>query len=112
MPKEFPTVITPEILRAQSHVDDAQIAKDIADTEEEITRYTRLQAAEEETARVHPAESERRIAQFKAEARPGMIEDRRKFVTFLKALQEARRMDFPRPMGAVRPGAEATGHGR
>lgn len=88
--KEYPTDITDAILAKNAHVSDAEIAMDIRDTEREIFDYERTLAAELELARSHPSPMERRLADFKAGARSHQIEERQRFVAFLRRLQEAR----------------------
>jgi hypothetical protein len=88
--REYPTVITAATLATNAHVSDSQIATDIADTEAEISNYQRLMVAEQEIAKTSPSEMDRRMADFKAGARPGQIAERQAFVDFLKRLQAAR----------------------
>lgn len=73
-----------------AHIPDEEVARDLLDTEREIEQYRRLQAAEEEIARSHPSAAERKMADFKARARPHQIAERQKLVDFLRALQAAR----------------------
>lgn len=82
--------ITDGYLAMTAHISDAQIAVDIADTEAEIANLRRLQAAEEEVARTSPSFAERKMADFKAGARPHQIAARQAFVDFLRSLQGAR----------------------
>jgi hypothetical protein len=88
--KVYPTVITAAILAELAHVPDQQVVTDIADTEAEISNYQRLMVAEQEIAKTSPSEMDRRMADFKAGARPGQIAERQAFVDFLKRLQAAR----------------------
>jgi hypothetical protein len=88
--KTYPEVITAEKLASLSHIPDAEIVKDIAETEAEIENYRRLEEAEREVARVHPNPHERRMADFKAGARPDQIREREAFVAFLRRIQSAR----------------------
>lgn len=87
---KYPEVITVRTLEVNAGISDDQLARDIADTEAEITNYRRLEAAEREVATVHPSAMERRMADFKAGARPRQIADREAFVSFLRKLQAAR----------------------
>ena len=85
--KAYPDVID---LAKYADIPDAEIAQDIRDTLGEIENYQRLLVAEREIARVHPSEGERRMADFKAGARPQQIAEREAFVAFLRRLQSAR----------------------
>lgn len=88
--KTYPDPISPEMLPNWAHISDYEIARDIADTETEIATYMRLEAAERTIASEHPSDSERRLAAFRSDARPLQIAERRKFVDFLRRLQDAR----------------------
>jgi hypothetical protein len=88
--RQWPTVIEAGVLAKNGHVSDAQIVTDIADTEAEIAQYERLMKAEQEIAKTSPSEMDRRMAEFKAGARPQQIAERQAFVDFLKRLQAAR----------------------
>jgi hypothetical protein len=88
--KKYPTVITDEILANLSKHSDEDIAKDITETEYEIGNLERLEEAEREVARVHPSHSERRLAEFRADARIEQRRQRQEFIDFLKRVQEAR----------------------
>jgi hypothetical protein len=85
--KQYPETID---LARYSGISDAEIVKDIADTEYEIANYERLQVAEREIARTHPNPHEARMADFKAGARSGQIAERTAFVAFLRRIQDAR----------------------
>lgn len=89
--KKYPEIITDEMLVKQAHIPDADVERDIADTEAEIANYERLQKAEAEVARTHPNEGERRMAHFRARARPSQIAERQAFVDFLRRLLAARK---------------------
>jgi hypothetical protein len=86
----WPAEITPDMLPRWAHISDAELEKDLADTQREIDDHRRLQAAEEEIARVHPSPAERRLAEFKADARPREIAQREEFVAFLTNIRSAR----------------------
>ncbi len=88
--KRYPEVITPEILAELAHVSDDEIAQDIADTEREISQYRAVGEAEAGIARAHPDQNERRMADFRARARPEQIAQREAFVAYLRRLQVAR----------------------
>jgi hypothetical protein len=88
--REYPETIDAAVLAKNAHVSDSQVATDIADTEAEISNYQRLMVAEQEIAKTSPSEMDRRMAEFKAGARPGQIAERQAFVDFLKRLQAAR----------------------
>jgi hypothetical protein len=88
--KGYPEVITPHVLEINAHITDEEIATDIADTEREIDGYRRTLVAEQEVARNHPSPIERKMADFRSSARPGQIEERERFVAFLRRLQAAR----------------------
>lgn len=77
-------------LEKYANISDAEIEKDIADTEREIAGYEATEKAEREIARSHPDQHERRMADFKAGAREGQREERRAFVAFLRRIQAAR----------------------
>ena len=87
---KYPEVITPEILAQNAAIPDSEIERDIADTEAEIANFRRLQVAEEVMARVHENPHERKMADFKARARPAQIAEREAFVAFLGRLKAAR----------------------
>jgi hypothetical protein len=88
---EYPTVITTETLPLWADKSDAEIAHDIADTEREIIELQEVQRREEAAANSTAiGEMERRMAGFKASARPHQIAERREFIAFLRRIQEAR----------------------
>jgi hypothetical protein len=88
--KEWPTEITAHVLEVNAKVSDERIRIDIRDTEIEIRNYERLRVAELDIADAHPDENERKMAAFKASARPGMIAERQAFVDFLNRILAAR----------------------
>jgi hypothetical protein len=90
MAGNYPEVIDAAVLAKNAHVPDRQVAIDITDTEAEISNYQRLMVAEQEIAKTSPSEMDRRMAEFKAGARPQQIAERQAFVDFLKRLQAAR----------------------
>lgn len=90
MPSPYPTAVTAADLPKYAHITDATVAKDLADTEDEIAKLRRLREADLIVAQSHPAAGHRRMAQFRAEARPQQIAEREAFVTFLTTLQAAR----------------------
>jgi hypothetical protein len=85
--KSYPEVID---LAKYSNVSDAEIVKDIADTEFEIQNLEQVEKAERAIAETHPSPHERRLADFKAGARPLQIAERQAFVAFLRRIQAAR----------------------
>lgn len=87
---KYPEAITAKVLEANAHVTDHEIRVDIRDTEREIENYRRLEKAEREVATVHENPMERKMADFKAGARPGQIAEREAFVAFLRRLLDAR----------------------
>lgn len=88
--KTYPEVITAEHLAKYAHISESEVAVDIIETEAEITSYQRLAVAEREIAALAISESERRLAAFRADARPLQIAEREAFVAFLRRLQAAR----------------------
>jgi hypothetical protein len=84
--KEWPTVMTDEAREKNKDIPDENIIRDIRDTLEEIRRIRAVQRAEDIIATEHLDEQERRLAQFRADARPYQIDERQKFVNFLKLL--------------------------
>ena len=89
---KYPDVID---LSQYDNISDAEIVRDIADTEREIADYERLEVAEREIAATHPNPMERRMADFKAGARPHQQQERRDFVGFLQRIQSARASRAP-----------------
>jgi len=88
--KTYPEMVTAEMLPKWADISDAEVEQDIADTEREIAQYRELREAEQRIAQHHPAQTERRMADFKAGARVGQIAERQRFVDFLRKLQAAR----------------------
>jgi hypothetical protein len=86
MGKEWPTVMTDGAREKNKDVTDESIITDIRDTLEEIRRIRAVQRAEDIIATEHLDQNERRLAQFRADARPHQIDERQKFVNFLKLL--------------------------
>lgn len=84
--KEYPKVVTAEIAEKSSHVTDAEIQQDIVDTEREIEQYRYLEKADQDVARNHPNDAERKLAIFRANARPYQIQQRENFLEFVRAL--------------------------
>jgi hypothetical protein len=83
---QYPTEMTDEIREKNKHVPDEQIITDIRDTLEEIRRIRAVQGAEDIIATEHLDQQERRLAQFRADARPHQIRQRQEFVNFLKLI--------------------------
>lgn len=88
--KEYPAEITVDMLPKWAHLRDEEIERDIRETQVAIDGYRATMQAEEITARSHPIESERRMADFKAGARPGQIAEREAFNAFLRRILAAR----------------------
>ena len=88
--KEYPQVITAEMLTIYAHISDEEINADIVDTEREIRQYRDMQAAEQRLAASHVEASERKMNAFRASARPNQIAEREEFVAFLRRVQAAR----------------------
>lgn len=88
--KEYPKVITTADLQRYAHITDDEVRRDILDTETEIAQYERVRKAESEIAEAHPDANVRRMADFKATARPLQIGERQDFVAFLRRLLDAR----------------------
>lgn len=86
MSREYPSAINEEERTRQKHVSDESIITDIRDTLEEIRRIRAVQRAEDIIATEHLDQNERRLAQFRADARPHQVDERQKFVNFLKLL--------------------------
>jgi len=91
--KRYPETLTPQILERTAKISDVEIVTDIADTEREIRDLREVQAAERVIAEKHLDPNERKMADFKASARDGQIAEREAFITYLKSLQTARRLD-------------------
>jgi hypothetical protein len=89
--KKFPTVITSEILMHNTHLPDERLEQDISDTNAEILGYKATMDAEQKIAQMHPDPQQRKLAAFRASARPQQIREREEFVTFVTRLLEARR---------------------
>jgi hypothetical protein len=87
---KYPEVIDARVLEINAHISDEDIRKDIRDTEREIADYTRLENAEREVADTHPDPMQRKMADFRANARPSQIREREAFVAFLTRLLDAR----------------------
>lgn len=85
--KQYPEVID---LTKYETISDGTIAKDIADTEAEVAGLRRTMAAEEEIARSHLNPNERTLADYRATGRPYQIEERERFIAFLRRIQDAR----------------------
>jgi len=88
--KRYPEIITPQILERTAHISDADVVRDIVDTEQEIENLRAVEAAELVIAARHLDPTERKMAAFKADARPLQIAEREAFVAYLKRLQGAR----------------------
>lgn len=89
--EEMVAAITAEMLPKWAHIPDATIERDIADTEEEVRNYERLLEAERVIAVSHPNMSERRMADFRAGARPSQIAERQQFIAKLRRILHLRR---------------------
>lgn len=87
----YPGGITEAVLARNAHIPSDEVERDIRDTEAEIARYRALEVAEREVADNSFDLMERKMADFKAQSRPGMIAEREKFVAFLRRLLDARR---------------------
>lgn len=85
----------PEVIDLSKYtgVSDAEVVKDIADTEAEIVALEKTRDAEDAqlASPLHSADSpQRRIVEFKRDARPEQIRARQAFIAFLKRIQAAR----------------------
>lgn len=89
MPK-YPTEITDAVLVQNKHITDSEMERDIAETEAEIAHLDHVWEAERILAQHSLDANERKLADFKASARPYQINERREFIAFLKRIQEAR----------------------
>src|SRR5690348_2321747 len=78
------------VLAKYADISDEEIAQDIRDTEREIANYALQKQAEETIAATSEHPHERKMAAFKASARPGMMRERQDFVDFLRRIQAAR----------------------
>lgn len=86
----YPETITPEVLAKVAHLDDAEIQRDLQDTEGEIADLEKMVEAELILSRHHIIPEQRRIYDIKASARHGQMQERKEFAAFLKRVQEAR----------------------
>lgn len=93
--KNYPQLINAEIAEKCAHITDEVIAADIADTQREIDQYKALRTAEQEVAKNHPLDHERRLAAFRASARDAQIDERERFIAFLTLLQTWRKEHYP-----------------
>ncbi len=82
--------VTPEILAANAHISDAEIEKDIADTQCEIDDLRQREKAYEALSTTAP-EHEQRLYRFKANAIPRMIQERAEFNEKLIAILNERK---------------------
>lgn len=87
---KYPTEITAAVLAKNAHISDETIRRDIADTEAEVANFTALLEVEQAASINLPDPHARRMAAFRAGARPSQIEERREFIAFLKAILAAR----------------------
>jgi regulator of protease activity HflC (stomatin/prohibitin superfamily) len=89
---KYPDVISSDYLATMAHVTDAEIERDIADTEAEILTEQRRADAQREVARnTGMGLPEYKMAHFRADAYQAGVQERIAFVAFLRKLQEARK---------------------
>jgi len=89
--REWPSVVDVGTLRENAHIPDSEVAETLVLTEAEIEHMEKVAAAYQVIADHHPDEHERRLAHFRSGAIRVHIDDRTKFVAFLRSLQRARR---------------------
>jgi len=89
-PSKYPDPITREMLPKWAHIPDDEIDVDIRETEAEIANLESTMCAERQLANSHPNPGERRMADFRAGARPAQIEARADLLGFLVRLRAAR----------------------
>lgn len=89
-PFGYPDPITAEMLPKWAEHSDADVARDLADTEQEIAALHRVQEAERSLAQSHPNPNERHMNQYRADGRDGQLAHREAFCAFLRRLQAAR----------------------
>lgn len=87
---KYPAVITEDVLAAQAHISNEEIERDIADTQAEVEHLDHVWEAERTLARHHLDANDRKLYDFKANARPYQIHERREFILFLQRLLHAR----------------------
>lgn len=87
--KTYPEVIDLSKYAAHS---DADIQRDIAETEAEIRAEKAMLDGERAMLATNSLpDHQRRMTEFRSSARPDAIKERENFVAFLKRIQEARR---------------------
>lgn len=89
-PHQFPTIIDDEERAKTANVTLEQMCIDYVDTIDEIRRINAVQRAEDIIATEHWEPQERCMAQFRADARPAQVDERKKFLAYLKLLIEDR----------------------
>lgn len=87
---KYPEVVTAAQLDKLVHITDAEIARDIADTEKEIMDLQRTMEAEQTLAETHHDPMQRKMADFTSRARPSQMRERQDFVDYLRRVQTAR----------------------
>lgn len=88
--KFYPVEITPEILERHRGIDDAEIQKDINDTQQEIVQLGKMQEGYRIFAQHHLSEFERQKADLAVGSIYGEIQNRENFINYLKRVQAAR----------------------
>jgi len=86
----YPTVITPEILKAHAHISDDEIAKDLADTLTEIPLKQIEIEGYEKLAQALGHRPDARLNDMRLSVARDTLEHMNEFVAYLKALQAAR----------------------
>ena len=86
----YPLEITPATIERNKHISNELIEEDIRDVEREIQKLHAMMDAEKMLSEVDVSEGDRRMAAFRAGARPGQIKQRKAFIAFLRKLLAAR----------------------
>lgn len=87
--KTYPEIVTPEVLAANKHISQAEVLKDIADTEREIQDEEKKAEAYGLLA-IASFGAEAKMSDFRHSAAISAIADRKAFVEFLRKLHKAR----------------------
>lgn len=90
MAGKYPDVITPGELAKQAHVASEEVQGDISDTEQEVRNLDKMEEAYRLLTTFHLNPQQRVIYSLKLDNVAIQREDRRNFITYLKALLAAR----------------------
>ncbi len=92
--KKYPEVITDEVLAQASLVTDEDIERDIRDTEVEVINLEKEVKGHDLIYQANRGNPSGKMAAFRRDGKRQGMDERRNFITFLRAVQDKRRTEI------------------